>query len=234
VKADGPREHVGLGLGTALSLAVARAFAGNRPVAELAALTGRGQRSGIGVHGFARGGFLVDAGKVGDAKLSTLHARLDFPASWRVVLLQPTVAANWHGEKERAAFARPRDPAAAQAGADRLWEIAVDELIPAVQLADFPAFADAAYRYNRLAGEPFAADQGGTYTGPRVAEIIETLRGWGVAGVGQSSWGPTVFAFAEDNDAANRLEERARNHFPKLAEVIVTRANNTGAVVSTD
>ena len=110
----------------------------------------------------------------------------------------------------------------------------MNELIPAVQRADFPAFAEAIHHYNRLAGEPFATDQAGAYTGPRVAEVIETLRGWGVAGVGQSSWGPTVFAFAEDDDAANRLADRARDQFPKLAEIIVTRANNTGAAVSTN
>lgn len=232
--ADGPPEHVGFGVGTALSLAVARAVAGPRPVEELAALTGRGERSGIGVHGFARGGFLVDAGKVGDERLSALHTRLEFPPDWHVVLIRPTAAHTWHGVAERAAFARPRDADAAAATAERLWTIAVDELIPAVRRAAFTAFADAIYRYNRLAGEPFATDQGGAYSGPGITHLVETLRGWGVAGAGQSSWGPTVFAFAEDGHRARQLADRCRAAFPLLADLTVSRANNTGAEVSTE
>jgi len=227
--ADGPPEHVGLGVGTALSLAVARAVAGPGPVAELARLTRRGRRSGIGVHGFERGGFLLDAGKTPDDFLPTLHTRLPFPDAWRVVLLRPRVVAGWHGDRERAAFDRPRDPAAARATTDRLTTIAFDELPPALAAGDFAAFADAVYRYNRLAGEPFAADQGGPYAGPEVTSVVETLRSWGVVGVGQSSWGPTVFAFAKDAEDANRLAGRARGQFPNLADVTVTRANNHGA-----
>src|SRR4051794_17718295 len=60
-------EHSGLGTGTQLALAVARALSlswgRDESVAELARLTGRGRRSGAGVHGFSRGGFLVDGGK---------------------------------------------------------------------------------------------------------------------------------------------------------------------------
>src|SRR5262249_8752596 len=57
---EAPAEHVGLGVGTQLSLAVARAvmmLTGiTEPSAEeLARLTGRGLRSGIGLHGFQRG-----------------------------------------------------------------------------------------------------------------------------------------------------------------------------------
>jgi beta-RFAP synthase len=215
-------------VGTALSLAVARAVAGPRPVAELAALTGRGERSGIGLHGFDRGGFLLDAGKTADDELPVLHTRLEFPDDWRIVLLRPAVDETWAGERERSAFDRPRDPAAARAATVRLKAVAFDELVPAVASPDFAAFADAVYRYNRLAGEPFAADQGGPFAGPEVTELIETLRSWGVAGVGQSSWGPTVFAFATDEHEAHHLADRARRQFPNLADVTVTKANNRG------
>ena len=58
------REHAGLGTGTQLSLAVARlliALAGRPDPTrdELVALTGRGRRSGIGLHGFALGGLIA-------------------------------------------------------------------------------------------------------------------------------------------------------------------------------
>jgi predicted sugar kinase len=106
--------------------------------------------------------------------------------------------------------------------------------VPAVKSQDFAAFSDAVQRYNRLAGEPFAADQGGPYSGPEVTAVIDALRAWGAAGVGQTSWGPTVFAFAQDEGEARHLTDRARGQFPNLADVTVAKANNRGAVVSTD
>ncbi|HEX8201242.1 MAG TPA: beta-RFAP synthase, partial [Isosphaeraceae bacterium] len=62
-----PPEHVGLGTGTQLSLGVARVLAElsgleDLTAEELAELTGRGLRSGIGLHGFAHGGLIVDGG----------------------------------------------------------------------------------------------------------------------------------------------------------------------------
>ncbi len=52
-----PAEHTGLGVGTQLGLAVAKALTvasgeGELSPAELAARIGRGERSAIGVHGF--------------------------------------------------------------------------------------------------------------------------------------------------------------------------------------
>src|SRR5262245_63296945 len=67
-----PPAHAGLGSGTQLGMAVARALAlaagrPDLPAGELARLVGRGLRSGLGVHGFERGGFLVDAGQRAEA-----------------------------------------------------------------------------------------------------------------------------------------------------------------------
>src|SRR5204862_353231 len=78
-----PPEHTGLGVGTQLSRAVARAVCPGVPAVELARLAGRGNRSAIGVYGFEAGGFLVDGGKRDDAALAPLMARVDFPGDWR-------------------------------------------------------------------------------------------------------------------------------------------------------
>ena len=62
-----PPEHVGLGAGTQLGLATARALAEQwgyvSDIPDLACRIGRGLRSALGVHGFQRGGFLVESGK---------------------------------------------------------------------------------------------------------------------------------------------------------------------------
>ena len=64
-----PAEHVGLGVGTQLCLAVARAvlLAGRRVTDSRSSSsrdwTRRGLRSGIGLHGFEHGGLIVDGGR---------------------------------------------------------------------------------------------------------------------------------------------------------------------------
>src|SRR5437868_897219 len=60
-------------------------------------------RRGFG--GCDRGGVLVDGGKCAADGLAPLVARAEFPAGWRVVLLTPPSPADWHGDRERAAFA---------------------------------------------------------------------------------------------------------------------------------
>src|SRR5256885_2047192 len=61
---------------------------------------GRGKRSALGVHGFAQGGFLVEAGKRDADGVAPLTARADFPEDWRVVLVLPPWGQGLHGAAE--------------------------------------------------------------------------------------------------------------------------------------
>ena len=208
-----PAEHTGLGVGTQLALAVAKAVSvatGSRDLTalELASRVGRGERSAIGIHGFDRGGLLVEGGKCAGEAISPLIEQVEFPAAWRIVLLTPPGAV-WHGDRERAAFATatPGEP-------DALRRIVENEILPAAQASDLNAFGDAVYEFNRRAGEPFAIAQGGAYASPAIAELIAELRQIGIRGVGQSSWGPTVFAIVPDSDTALSLVLRYRSRLP--------------------
>jgi beta-ribofuranosylaminobenzene 5'-phosphate synthase len=245
MKADGPPEHVGLGVGTALGMAIAfvanpehwafdHVFSSEALTDErLARLAGRGKRSGIGVEGFSNGGFIADDGKVSDEELPYIADRLDFPAPWRVVLVRPPTPPVWYGDRERTAFARTRPADRALSLTDRLRSLAYDAVVPAVRNADFDTFAASIFEFNRLAGEPFHDDQGGPYASPEVACVIDELIEMGAVGVGQSSWGPTVFAFARSADEADHLAKRARERFSSATDVTVTAANNTGARLET-
>lgn len=236
-RADGPPEHIGLGVGTSLGLASARAMVNvfdgrDLPVELLAEWVGRGQRSGIGVHGFKSGGFIVDNGKL-ENELPQLGANLDLSAGWRILLVRPPTPPVWYGDRERTAFARTRPADKALSLTDRLRSLAYDTVVPAVRDADFDTFAQSIFEFNRLAGEPFHDDQGGPYASPEVACVIDELIEMGAVGVGQSSWGPTVFAFAPSADAAEHLASRARERFSSATDVTVTAANNTGARLET-
>jgi predicted sugar kinase len=116
---------------------------------------------------------------------------------------------------------------------DRLRTLAYDTIVPAVRDEDFDTFAVSIFDFNRLAGEPFHDDQGGPYAGAEVACVIDELMEMGAVGVGQSSWGPTVFAMCRDAEEAERLAAKARAKFSSATEVSVTAANNTGARLET-
>ena len=63
-------------------------------------------------------------------------------------------------------------------------------------------------------------------------ELVAWLRGRGVRGVGQSSWGPTIFALARDPDQAARIGGRRRSAFcRRRAHRHRRRAGQPGALI---
>jgi beta-ribofuranosylaminobenzene 5'-phosphate synthase len=230
-----PPEHVGLGVGTQLGLAVARALAETWGLAldapGLARRVGRGLRSALGVHGFTHGGFLVESGKPnGSEGLSPLAARADFPPDWRVVLATPAGATGLHGAGEREAFALLADRLETLARMDALCRLVLLGMLPALAEGDLEAFGESLYDFNARVGEAFSAVQGGVYSGPRVAAYVDFLRQQGVRGAGQTSWGPTVFAVVSDQDQAADLEGRLRRRFGREGvEVWTSAASNAGS-----
>jgi beta-RFAP synthase len=230
-----PPEHSGLGVGTQLGLSVAAALQAwwGLPActaAELALSVGRAQRSAIGTHGFAAGGFIAERGKLAGESVSPLDLRLDVPSAWRFVLVLPEVETGLAGHAESEAFARL--PAVDPATNECLIRLAREQLAPAVATADFSSFAAALDRYCYLAGMCFAELQGGPFNGPSLTSWAERMRQAGAAAVGQSSWGPTLFApFACQDDAeafADRLRLLARGESPQIH---ITAACNRGAQI---
>ncbi len=203
-----PVEHAGFGTGTQLSLAVASVlaqFEGSAPLSsrELAQRSGRGLRSAIGLHGFAAGGFLVDAGKAGQGALGDLAIRLPVPEEWRGVIIRPRNASpGLSGAKERAAF-EALPPMTSQL-TDRLCRLTLMEILPAIGSGDCAGFGAAVSEYGRLIGEYFSPVQGGVFADPQIRDIVlaHPLIGHGLV---QSSWGPSVVTFTPSASAADDL-----------------------------
>jgi beta-RFAP synthase len=216
-----------------MGMAVARGLAAywglDLAVAELARRVGRGLRSGLGVHGFAHGGFLVDGGKRAADGLAPLVARSEFPEAWRVVLVLPPHEPGVHGDRELAAFAHLETSAS---HTDALCRLALLGMLPALAEEQIDAFGEAVYEFNARAGEAFAPIQGGVYASPAVAERVAFLRGLGLRGVGQSSWGPAVFAVVADADRADHVATALRHRFAgPPGSILITRGCNRGARV---
>lgn len=203
-----PPSHIGLGSGTQTALCVVaglRAALRLPPLgaAELAAVAGRAKRSAVGLYGFLHGGLIVEAGRMPHDAVSPLAAQSDLPEAWRFVLIRPRGKAGLSGDAERTAFAEL--PPVAQPLTDELCRIALLDLLPSARTADFAGFADALYRFGHAAGQCFKSRQAGVYATDELAAVVARVREAGVAGVGQSSWGPTLFSLHPSLAAADRF-----------------------------
>jgi beta-ribofuranosylaminobenzene 5'-phosphate synthase len=227
--------HSGLGSGTQLALAIGSAVAAleGRPLdlSAIAALAERGKRSGIGIGTFAEGGVVLDGGP-GAATLPPILARLPFPSPWRVLLIFHKEAAGLSGAGETAAFAAlaafPQEKTA------ELCRRVLMDALPALAEQNFPRFAAAVGALQAEMGAYYASLQGGAYVSPRVGRALGWLAGLGIAGLGQSSWGPTGFAFVATEEQGRALldDARARVEFASLAFHLV-RGRNEGATIET-
>jgi beta-RFAP synthase len=160
--------------------------------------------------------------------------RVAVPEAWRIVLALLRQAPGLHGPDEQEVFRQLAESSAAPLPTDALCRLVLLGMLPALAEGDLEAFGEALFDFNVRVGAAFARMQGGPYAGPRVAELVAFLRGEGARGVGQSSWGPAVFAVVGDEERAADLAARVRRQFGLSAdEVFVTRACNRGAVVGT-
>ncbi|WP_036283693.1 beta-ribofuranosylaminobenzene 5'-phosphate synthase family protein [Methylocystis sp. ATCC 49242] len=203
--------HSGFGSGTQLALAVAAALRRledlpHDPAAD-AAMTSRGARSGLGAGLFATGGVVVDGGRGPQTKTPPVIARAEFPEDWRVLLVSDPTAVGLHGSDEREAFATL--PPLSEAASGELCRLVLMQALPALAERELAPFGAAVTRIQEIVGDYFAPAQGGRrYTSAKVEQLVAGLLAEGATGVGQTSWGPTGFAFVESEAAARRLVER--------------------------
>ena len=228
-------DHVGLGSGTQLALALASALRLLECIppdlAEDALLLQRTMRSGVGAGVFERGGVIVDGGRGDNTATPPVIARLEFPPAWRVLLVLDSGMKGIHGAQEAASFAA-LEPFEAAAAAE-ICRLALIKALPALAEADIDAFGAAISRIQQIVGAYFAPAQGGAaHTSAAVAETLDALQRQGAKGIGQSSWGPTGFAFAVDAAEAQRLCDHLRAKANALGvDITICKGLNCGAVV---
>jgi len=224
--------HAGLGSGTQLGLAVGRALAElhgvSADVRSLARAVGRAERSAIGTWIFDRGGFVLEGGHPPNSgAVSPLLARVPMPQSWRCVVAVPRASQWMTGSTEAAAFARL--PAPPEREAERVAHLVLMALLPALADADLTAFGAALRAIQEMTGRWFAPIQGGIFAPGPTEELVHRLTEWGGHGVGQSSWGPAVYAIVEGDEAGARLADRARTLLSDGGNVYCGPFRNEGA-----
>ncbi len=229
------RAHVGLGSGTQISLAVAKAFNDlydlGFSIRELARLVGRGGTSGIGVAVFEHGGFIVDGGhsmkekttflpsSASKARPAPVISRLDFP-DWKIVLAIPNLS-GFHGGREVNLFEElcpiPLDDVRV------LCHLILMKLLPAVAECDLDEFNSAVKEIQKLGFKRGEIEKYG--------EVIRSVLDEFPAGM--SSTGPTVYAVTDTN--AKALARDIKSIFHEMGiecETSITGGRNVGAIIS--
>ena len=239
--------HVGLGSGTQLALAVyvsiARAYDLEPAVRDHAPALGRGGRSGVGIATFERGGFVLDAGHStelftptrppdGEWRVPPVAAHHAVPADWRVLLLRPDVSNGRSGEGEDASIrtvVERADPTIA----DEIDRIVVRRLLPALADGDVRAFGRAVEQIGQRNGAWYEDAQGGIYRSPVDGIVSELGDEPAIDGLGQSSWGPTVYGITDHarTEEARHAAREALDRTGLTGSIEVVSPRNDGARV---
>jgi beta-ribofuranosylaminobenzene 5'-phosphate synthase len=223
--------HAGLGSGTQLALAVARALAElhgkDTSVTSLALAVGRTRRSGVGMWVFDGGGFVLEGGRRSDSPVAPLLTRLFFPESWRVVVAIPP-GVGISGEEEASTFDRLPQPPARDA--ERVAHHVLMALLPALIEGDLVTFGQSLSEVQRITGRWFASVQGDTFSGAS-RDLIQRFTALGAHGVGQSSWGPAVYGIVAGNEQAAALVHEVTPSLGSAGRIYAGAFRSAGARV---
>lgn len=237
---DRPLPHVGLGSATQTLVgaghAVCLLHGLSKSSRELAKLAGRGGTSGIGVEAIQSGGFIVDGGHHFRRGENSKHeyspsavsrgmepppilARHDFP-NWDILITVP-LGEGASGLREVTLFKVvcpvPIDEVR------QMCHIVMMQMLPAIIEKDLQTFGQAIEEFQQLGFKVFELRA----QTKLLDDCVRFLRDSGGAGVGMSSWGPSVFAFGEDLSGLQR-KARAWLDTHGGGESILTKANNVG------
>jgi len=228
-------EHVGLGSGTQLALAIGSALNAfydlGLSVREVARLADRGRRSGIGIGVFEQGGLVVDGGRGEHTVTPPMIAHMAVPEQWRFVLAFDRRGQGLHGKQEVSAFkALPPFP---QAQAEKLCYLLLMQALPAIAEQDIQRFGEVITQLQTAVGEHFASVQGGVFTSQDVADAMHWLQQQGAVAIGQTSWGPTGFCAVDGPERAEQLLEALNARYqnnPNLTFRVVSARNSRANV----
>lgn len=231
--------HVGLGAGTQIELAVgqglAKLFSLNVSIREISEILGRGNVSGIGTAVFESGGFVVDGGKSSNKTkknwVPPVISRHPFPENWFMVVALPGIKKGIYGHAEGQALGKL--PSAPAEIVGKMCRLLVMKMIPALLEHDISSFGSALTDLQIMTGESFNSVQGGKFAGGDVLKTVRFLLDEGAYGAGQSSWGPTVYGLVEGISEAESLLLKVQKFLDSNSGgyAFYTQGDNSGSKV---
>ena len=239
--------HVGLGSTTQTSLAIAYGITRVKKLSysldELALLLGRGHVSGIGINVFKYGGLIIDSGRkiIGNIipkprsieDLPKPILRFKLPKKWSFVVLIPRGSHGYREREEESIFNKPLEaPVALQ---KELYRILLMEFIPSIVDGDIELFSKALTSIQYTTGKFFSKYQYSVFCCKESEELVKILLENDVKGVGQSSWGPTVYGVLGDYTKAKKVLSKvlkiASEKDINVVKGFIAKPRNKGATV---
>jgi beta-RFAP synthase len=127
------------------------------------------------------------------------------------VLVLPDANAGVSGAAESEAFSNMTLPD--ESDVQRVSHLVLMAMMPALLEDDIASFGRALTAIQEINGAWFAPVQGGTFAPGLPTDIIALMRAHDAPGIGQSSWGPAVYAVVDGDEAARKLELRINEAF---------------------
>ncbi|MCX8176161.1 MAG: beta-ribofuranosylaminobenzene 5'-phosphate synthase [Candidatus Bathyarchaeota archaeon] len=240
-------EHVGLGSGTQLALAIAKCLAEVygvvADVRRFAEIMGRGGTSGIGVAAFEGGGFILDGGHSfgkGKQKESFLPShfsktspapllvRYPLPEDWFFVVCIPKVNRKFFGLHEFKIF-RKYCPVPAEEVC-KLTRIILMKILPSIVERNIEDLGLALTEIQSIGFKKIEVQ----LQHKVVKELIKWMLENEACGAGLSSFGPAVYGLVKGERKAERLVKKVENFLIERKvenKVFYTNTNNIGAEV---
>jgi len=155
--------------------------------------------------------------------------RLKVPGSWRFLLLVREGMRGLSEEEEREILLglEPMPPDMRS----RIMSLLFDVMLPSALWDDIASFGRALTEIQELMGRYFSPYQGGVFLDEAAEELRDFLISSGAYGVGQSSWGPTLYALTTVG-RCRELKEAVRAFLGETGlryEVLVAEPRNEGA-----
>jgi beta-ribofuranosylaminobenzene 5'-phosphate synthase len=226
-------QHVGLGSGTQVGLAsgvaVCKLYEKDISAKEIAKIIGRGGTSGIGVAAFESGGFILDGGhstseksdflpsSASEASPAPVLARYDFP-DWKIAIVLPKEKGEFSGAREVDIFQKYCPIPAKEV--ERLSRLILMKILPSVVEENISAFGEGINEMQKIGFKGIEV----SLQSPEVMAMMEECREYSY-GVGLSSFGPAIYCIIKD-------EKEFKNALNGKARIIVTKANNEGAIIN--
>lgn len=204
----GAGSHLGLGMGTAISLGILEGLFrlnGRRATAAtLVSVSERGGTSGIGINTYFTGGLVMDFGvpqdgiafrpssRPGRKPMPTALAAVELPA-WGLCLCIPRTIQPKTAQEEEAFFTKAT-PVSEMNSYEAAYHALFGVYVAALE-RDFEAFCRA---IDAMQGTEWKAQEWQEY-GKEIQNIEARLRKFGVQCVGLSSLGPLLYCFGDED-----------------------------------
>ena len=225
-----PLQHIGLGSGTQLALSIGRAISDlsnlNLDIEKIAKILNRSYRSNIGLINFKHGGFLIDL-KIKN-KFFTNIDKVFFPEEWKIILIKDSKQ-GLHGKNEVGVFKKIKN--FPKINNISLIDLVLLKIYPSLIENNFNEFSKSVTELQNIIGNYFNVFQGGIFSSPAVENVLNFLKKENVLGYGQTSWGPTGFAFFSNIKKAEQMKTKLKKRFSSCnnLEFIICSGKNSGA-----